>query len=579
MRGLFIFIKISFMVDRKSLVYTIIINLFFLALCLVFGKLRFGALDDYFMSGILSGMYGEGFNVHLTFVNALYGYALLPLYYIFPKINWYYIGEMASVFISLTVAGYIIIKKTGDKWGPILTALLVALCASDFYLVVQFTQCAAILSAVGMLVFVYGIDKLSESTKYSKAELLPIALGIFLLWWGSLMRWPAFLMGMPFFCCALLFQVKKFWNAKWVVIIGLLVTFVGAYGFQQFDRSLYQDPEYKKYMDFQGPRALLGDGKNYNQQAVYEDLEEVGFSGNDYAMLTQWIFYDKEVFAPESIRVVTNAIGRYIFKNHVQSLPMMILKTLKTFIYHPIFIAWLIFTLALFLCNPKKGLWPWLSFLMAAYLIALLLNQQRLVYRVETGVWLYATVLTIPLLKERFKISNKVAFGALAIIALCNLYSYATTGQEIRSADTGENELSKDEMMDSTDYKGFWSYMEFLPDSTVFLMSMNSYMRLYRKGVPPYIAEAPGSWNRIYSFGYWTPYFPDVETALLKHGVTNPIRDVVKENVFVVDEPSLEDFLEHHHYDKVKKDSIRDFKNFVVYKYSIVTDSTVETVP
>ena len=567
------------MICKKALIYTFSINLFFLVLCLVFGKLRFGALDDYFMSGILSGMYGEGYNVHLTFVNALYGYVLLPLYCLFPKINWYYIGEMASVFISLTVAGYIIIRKTGDKWGPIFTALLVALCASDFYLVLQFTQCAAMLSAVGMLTFIYGFDKLSESSRFSKSEILTIVLGILLLWWGSWMRWHAFLMGMPFFCCALLFQVKKFWNVKWAVVIGLLVTFIGAYGFQQFDRSLYQAPEYKKYMDFQGPRALLGDGKNYNQQAVYEDLEEMGYSGKDYAMLTEWIFYDNEVFAPESIRIVTDVIGRYIFKNPVQSLPIKVLNTLKNFIYHPIFIAWIIFILALFLCNPKKGLWPWVSFMIAAYLIALLLNQQRLIYRVETGIWLYATVLTVPLLKERFKISNKIAFGALAIIALCNLYSYATTGQEIRSADTGGNELSRDEIVDSTDYKGFWSYMESLPDSTVFLMSMNSYMRLYRKGTPPYIAETRGSWNRIYSFGYWTPYFPDVETALHKHGITNPIRDVVKENVFVVDEPSLEEFLELHHYDKVKKDSVRDFNHFVVYKYSVVADTAVEIEP
>lgn len=567
------------MICKKALIYTFSINIFFLALCLVFGKLRFGALDDYFMSGILSGMYGEGFNVHLTFVNALYGYALLPFYNIFPKINWYYVGEMASVFISFTVAGYIIIKKTGDKWGPILTALLVALCASDFYLALQFTQCAAILSAVGMLSFIYGSDKLSVSIKYSTLELLPIVLGIFLLWWGSLMRWPAFLMGMPFFCGALLFQIKKFWNVKWAVVGGVLIVFIGAYGFHQFDQSLYQDSSYKKYMEFQGPRALLGDGKNYNQQAVYEDLEEMGYSGIDYTMLTSWNFYDKDVFAPDSIRIVTDAIGRYVFKNPVQLLPITILNTLKSFIYHPVFIAWLIFTLVLFLCNPKKSLWPWVSFMIAVYLIKLLLNQQRLVYRVETGLWFYATVLTIPLLKERFRISNKVVFGALAIIVLCNLYSYATTGQQIRSAATGGLERAKDEINDSTDYKGFWSYMESLPDSTVFLMSMNSYMRLCRKGYSHYIAEAPGSWSRLVSFGYWTPYFPDVETSLRKRGITNPMRDVVKENVFVVEEPSLEDFLERHHYDKVKKDSIRDFNHFVVYKYYVVTDSTVKTEP
>ena len=189
-------IKINIMPSKKNLAQSLSINIFFLSLCLIFGNLRFGANDDIFMSGILSGMYGQEFNVHLTFVNALYGYVLLPFYHILPEINWYYIGEMSSIFISLTIIGYIIIKKVGSNWGMILTSLLVALCASDYYIVLQFTQCAAMLSAAGMLCCVYGFEIWSAKPENAKVAILTIAIGIILLWWGSWMRWPAFLMGL-----------------------------------------------------------------------------------------------------------------------------------------------------------------------------------------------------------------------------------------------------------------------------------------------------------------------------------------------------------------------------------------------
>ena len=144
---------------KRAFLISFAINLYFLGLCIIFGDLRFDAIDDVFMSGILSGIYGDDYNVHLTFVNALYGCCLLPFYHLFPKINWYYIGEMASVFISLTVVGYIIVNKVGEKWGAILTTVFVALCASDFYLAIQFTKCAAMLSATGMLAFIYGLEE------------------------------------------------------------------------------------------------------------------------------------------------------------------------------------------------------------------------------------------------------------------------------------------------------------------------------------------------------------------------------------------------------------------------------------
>ena len=136
---------------KRTFLYSVAINLFFLVLCLVFGDLKFGAIDDYFMAAVLTGAHGTDYNPHLLFVNAIYGYALLPLYHLFPKIGWYYIGEMFAVFASFTAVGYVLLRRCGERWGLLLAMLFTAMFASDFYLVCQCTQCSSISSASGML--------------------------------------------------------------------------------------------------------------------------------------------------------------------------------------------------------------------------------------------------------------------------------------------------------------------------------------------------------------------------------------------------------------------------------------------
>ncbi|ADL26417.1 putative membrane protein [Fibrobacter succinogenes subsp. succinogenes S85] len=288
---------------KRALTYSLVINLFFLALCLLFGDLKFGAIDDYFMAARLTGALGTDYNPHLIFVNAIYGYALLPLYHLFPAIGWYYIGEMFSVFLSFTVIGFILLQRCGEHWGAILAALFTALFASDFYLVVQFTQCASILSAAGMLLFAYGIisqdchapNGARNDVWGNIQALAPFILGVALMLWGSVMRWQAFLMGLPFFCLGLLFILRECWSAKWHVIAGLAILFAGAFSMHAFDQKIYQSPAYEAFNKFQSPRVILGDKNNYNKNAVYEDAEELGLSGKDFHLLTEWIFYDTKV--------------------------------------------------------------------------------------------------------------------------------------------------------------------------------------------------------------------------------------------------------------------------------------------
>lgn len=558
---------------KRAIIFSTAINLFFLALCLIFGDLKFGAIDDYFMAARLTGALGTEYNPHLIFVNAIYGYALLPLYYLFPKIGWYYIGEMFSVFLSFTVISYVLLQRCGERWGVILAALFTALFASDFYLVVQFTQCASILSAAGMLLFAYGVISekkimdchAPDGARNDVLKATPFALGVLLMLWGSVMRWQAFLMGMPFFCICLLFMFKQCWATKRKTIIGLAILFVSAFALHSFDQNIYKSPEYASFNKFQGPRVSLADNANYNQNAVYEDAEELGLNGNDFHMLTDWNFYDTQVFSVDSIKRYTDIITPYKDKIESWRIPRSLLNSLSNSLRSPMFWAWFTFCIIAYFTNRKKLLYLWSSFFAILSLMAYLMYIGRLVYRIESGFWLYATVLAIPLMGQfKFTLPPKIIYAVLAIIALFNIYTYATSGEIVRNPSTGE--LKTLAIEDTTDYNKVFEYIDSQPDK-MFLLSMNAFMRFSHHRNPPYMASPTGSYRNTVSFGYWTPYLPEITETLKDYGITNPIKDVVHDNVIVLNEPNLVDFLQRHYYDNVVIDSINAIGEMTFYKY------------
>lgn len=560
---------------KRAFLYSVAINLFFLVLCLVFGDIKFGAIDDYFMAAVLTGAHGTDYNPHLLFVNAIYGYALLPLYHLFPKIGWYYIGEMAAVFASFTTVGYVLLRRCGERWGLLLATLFTAMFASDFFLVVQFTQCASILSAAGMLLFGYGVVdcRAPKGARNDVWKYVPFVLGIILMLWGSVMRWQAFLMGMPFFCVGLLFNLKQCWKFKWITVAGLAVMFAGAYAMHYFDASLYKNAEYAPYVEIQNPRAALGDGSNYNQNAVYEDIEEMGKSGVDYHMLTEWTFYDTETFAVDSMQAIVDVIGQYRDKIEWGDIPRLLLSALGHSLRSPLFWTWFIFCMLIWATDRKKFLYLWASLAVILYLMSMLLAMNRLVYRVESGFWLYAAVLAVPLWgRFRYELPRKLVMVAVVAIALANVFTYATSGELVRGPGSGE--LRTLAIEDSTDYDQVFAYIDSQPDK-MFLLSMNAYMRFSHHKNPPYLAEPIGSYRRTVSLGYWTPYLPEITRTLAKFGVTNPIKDVVHDNVVVVNAGGLANFLQRHYYDNVAVEKIKSIGEMEFFKYRLVeTDST-----
>jgi hypothetical protein len=457
---------------------------------------------------------------------------------------------------------YVLIKKEGLQWGAIFSTLLVACFARDFYLTVQFTQCAAALGAAGMVLFVYSLDNRFSSKKQ-------IFLSFILIVWGYCMRTDALLMGMPFFACSILFFVRKIFDYKFQFGIIILIMFCGLWGANAINKVHYSTPEYQKYLEFQPYRVMLGDKDNYDEGAVYDEIEEDNLYGENFSLLKRWFFYDTKNFSTDSLKKITDKILKYTPPLKWSILPSAVLYRLDCSLIHPC--CWVFFLICLVLLwnGGRRSLYVWGGLIVMIAMMSYLIYLMRLAYRVETGLWFYATVLAVPLLNGFRPISHRIFLSILGSLLFVFTVCFYFTGNLQRSISRGQ--LQKVPQLEATrnNYQEVFKYMDSLPNNTVFLMPMTTYWSFARYREFPYYAAPIGSWKRIVSFGFWTPYFPDVENCLRQYEIDNPMRDVVKENVIVIsNDEILLDYLHRHYYENAKVDTLHNFGGVKFFKYS-----------
>ena len=552
------------MLLRHNFILALILNLFFLALYFAFGIVRHGSLDDYFMSNVLTGAYGSNYDVHTYFVNSAYGYFLKPFYLLFPKVGWYFIFELVGTFAAFIVFTYALITKLGKKWGVALSLLLLGSLTPDFYFQLSFTQCATAYTAAGIVLFSLGCS-------YKKRAMLVLA-GLFLVA-GSTMRWEGFLLGMPLL--GVLFLVNIFDHRKInnISVVVLVAVFVAVFAVKTYDRSLYSQGDYKYYAEYQPVRAFFGDGAYYDSESTFDELEEREMSGMDFRFVKGWIFYDTEILSADSLRTMAGVAKRNMFSPNWSRMPVAFIMAVSTALTRTNGWCWALFCLLLmFIPNRKANLYPWISLLMIAASIGYLLLVNRLAYHVETGIWLCAVVGTIPFFeKEKTldisfveKRQNFIVFSAtlIAILFTCLSISSQPLKQKWNIIET--KELTQE-------WKEFVDYSQKHLDD-VFLLSFEHYKQLGTLKGKPYKAVEPGSWQNIFPLGYWNINLPAMKSELTKRGVLNPIKDIVKSNVYVVEDVSNPVFTEYylrHYHRTLTIDTVANFgkKNLLKYRF------------
>lgn len=550
---------------KYSLLITVsvTINVLFFLLYIFFGIVQHGSLDDYFMSGVLTGAYGSSYDVHTFFVNAAYGYFLRPFYLLFPQVGWYFIFELIGTFAAFTSISFVLIKKMGMHLGLPLSLLILATFTPDFYFQLSFTQCATLYTAAGMLLFAVG-DSCENKMFLIWGGILFVA--------GSVMRWECFLLGFPFFGVLLASNIddrKKLWKGSIVALGMILITIAGL---RTHEKNLYIQKDYQYYADYQPVRAFLGDGAYYDFESTYDELEERRMSGKDFLLLKRWMMYDTEKFCIDSLRPIVDICLRNKYEPNWERMLFSFFMAISVALTRTNGWCWVVFCLLLILFPHKRSNWyPWVSLSLIALSLGYLLWVNRLVYRVESGVWLYAIVSAIPFLskdivkKSGTHFDNILVCGIYLLVVVFAIWAISSQPLKTRWTLIETKEMTQD-------WSSFVEYAQ-QHSNEIFLLPFDRYKQLGTLKDKPYKSVAPGSWQNIIPLGYWNINLPAMKSELAKRNVFNPVKDIVNPNVFVVadkDILSLPDYYLRHYNQALVVDTVASFGEICLLKYQLV---------
>ena len=566
----YVFFIFHIVKKKIDLPIAIAINVLFFVLFAFLGVFRYGALDDYFMSTVLTGAYGSEFDPHLVFVNGVLAYCLMPLYYLFPSVGWFYIFEMSSIFGAFTLFSYCLIRQLGFRLGVPLAVLLSSV-AIEFYASVSFTICAPLFAASGAILFVKGSIR---------KKLLWLATGCILLVLGAMLRFQMFLLVIPFLGALLLWAHFPFKTVPKKSLIALVLCGLVIYGVNTFDVNLYKNSEYKYYKEYQYKRAFFGDGAHYDKEAISDELEERGMVPLDFQLLCAWNFYDTQVFSKDSLDAIIKIANRNVYVENKQRLPAAVAMGISSAFTRNMAWCWCFVCVLILLFTEKKSrLYPWVSLalVIASYIYLLQLN--RLVSHVEMGIWLYAAVMGIPLLQRNNAVADvlgKIASRLPIIVSLFALVFLVGTILSLPKENRNRAIFAVPEM--SSDWQNFLEYAN-ENINNVYLLSFYQYKDLGFVKNPPYRAAKPGSWQNIIPIGYWNINLPGMKRELEKRGVENPLRDIVNNNVYTIEtgnNPSYQLFYKIHYHKNLAVDTVQTFGNLMVLKYrEEVTDGKI----
>jgi hypothetical protein len=546
---------------EKDLLIATVLNLVVVLLSVFVCGVQYSSLDDYFMHSVLIGAYGSEYDVHMYFVNAMYGYLLKPFYILFPTVGWYSFFETMAVFVSFTAICYVLLRRCGRKLGLALSVLMLVCVSPDFYFQVAFTQCAAVMTAAGIFLFAIGSEE---------RRIRCLTLACLFLAGGVIFRDSMFLLGMPtlavlFFFCFL--RKRRIWKGA---LIALLAVFCTYEGLVKFNAAHFKSDGYDYYASYQGVRSYFGDGAFYDDGAFSAELDERGIGSRNFRYLRAWYFYDNNVFHLDSMRNLIKIAERYHYEPNYIKMPFAVLRAISDSLLHGSVWCWALICFALiFFSNRKNWYIPWSSFVLICIPYTYLLLVNRVVGHVESGIWIFVIVFTLFFVNKEDILEKKQTKSFMQIIYLVCLACAVISASNVifdKVAKSAPMPLDK-----QADWPRFLQYAGEHPDD-VFLLPFARYKEMATCIGNTHKAIVPGSLDNIHSTGYWNMHLPAIEKELNKRGVTNLFHDLKNDNVYVIGDGlavSFVPFYSDHYHERLAIDTLRYFGDMPLLKYHL----------
>lgn len=587
---------------KSDIWFALVINIFFLGLVLICCDLKYEVSDDFVMASILSGAYGDSQNPQMIFVNVIIGYLLLPFYRIFPRVSWYFIAQLLLVFISSTSITWLLLKKVERIKAVMLSVLLILFFTNDAYILMQFTKTAMYAIMAGSMIFIWGI--------FREKKRIPVIYGGCLCLLGTMVRFSTIYIVGPYLIFMIGYEVflmmKKQGLQKnelkalfrWFVIIAISGGgLIGiAFGLNKLDSYTYHnDEEYGFFSEYNGARAGIVDIADYGYQVYADELQKIGISENDYAMLKKWGFADNEYFSLDKLQEISKIIKKYYkgrevtFENLLDSIQSREVQK------YPIYLVCILILFIGAFFDYKKWWMSLTSIVAGMGLLMYFAYRERSIYRIEYCVFLGMFLSMIyfwekkdSFVKEECGLQNQLIVNRMCVITitLCVLGNIL-----VYIPDTSYQSITSDTRKEYIDNKFYhsWNYnagkyrrvvnkykpenellkeFEQNPDNYYFMDFTTTIQTLYFE-YSPWKALPVGYYSNFSYLSGVTSNFPDVVKHLEEKEITNPLKSLVEENVYLVDNQNLGlklDYLKEHYYPNVRAELYKTLSGYHIWK-------------
>lgn len=177
--------------QKKNIIYSLVMNMaIFIVLNLLFYSTYESQLDEMVLAA-LCGVSGIRTS-YVLFSNIILGKIWVGLISAIPTINWYFLSLVFSVFLSLFLIAYIILKRSNNKIGITVSFVFIVFLGYECYIFPGSMKTASLLVVTTLMIFVDSIESnIYRCEKIIKRirKYLIIILAIL----ASLLNFPAFI--------------------------------------------------------------------------------------------------------------------------------------------------------------------------------------------------------------------------------------------------------------------------------------------------------------------------------------------------------------------------------------------------
>ena len=260
------------------------------------------ANDDFYMAMALSGVWGQNEGLCL-FINALMSQIIFFLNTAVPVGNWYALLELLTAFLSLSTLIYLLLTRVSLPYASMVTMAALAFTIPGVTWESNFTFVSILsIGAGGMAIL------MSLREQRHRASL--VVLGLAFLCLGYIWRYEVFLLCIPAFGIAALvyvlsdgrrdLTVPKSLARLWPFFVALCL----AGACFAYDVMAWQQEPWRDWVEFSNARSLLFDYPLKDYEEIADELNALGVSENDYAMLDMSITDDPDFFTTDLVEDV-----------------------------------------------------------------------------------------------------------------------------------------------------------------------------------------------------------------------------------------------------------------------------------